>query len=45
MKKQEYLNHVREMLKECDEEFVNDILCDFEEHFEQGLMLVKQRKK
>lgn len=36
MKKQEYLNHVREMLKECDESFVKDILCDFEEHFEQG---------
>lgn len=36
MNKQEYLNQVKEILNECDEQVVNEILADFEEHFELG---------
>ena len=36
MTKQEYLNHVKELLNDCDEQFVKEMMSDFEEHFEQG---------
>lgn len=45
MKKEEYLNVLESKLSEFDFDFTNEILSDFNEHFEQGLLAGKSEEE
>lgn len=45
MKKEEYLNCIEQALKAYDKDYVDEIIRDYEEHFQDALAQGKVKRK